>query len=290
MAVRVLIFVLFAGCGDDEEGPPTLPGTLEPPCALLEEERFRATSIRLPQSTEDAIAMALNIDEDPIPRMDNNAGVSIRNVFALGVDVQPHLQAALDAGVVGWMIAWRQCEDGSYLRLSLLQSDEATGSASVPAVGQLVGQSATATRGISPWPISSFFSLDADLEGPTWIRGYAVTYDLSRAGDVLSGRIGAALDDEMMRAALVDPLAASFTSVLQNDPACPAMCETLAFYDDDSDAVISTNEMEQWVGVYVQYDLDMLATSDGETVFWPGHDDVPDTVSIGLQVEFQRVP
>lgn len=292
--------------------PPTPPGLLPPPCELAS-EAYLIDEVTFPRSQADVDAQAFDLDGmycDGCPaRPDNRLGAVLHVLLSDGAPLDSAMADALLSDRIRWVLLVSRCADSSYRRVSLHHAtvvDRSRGVARVrltedggyAAVGSINDAGTiVATEGKAPAPLASFFDVAAAEEEPVWLEGAALAVEVCPdAGDTVSLRAGIAIPSDVARASLVDALSRSFGAIVAADVGCPMACSTeaaaylLALFDADGDGAITGAEVEaaDATDTLLAPDVDMLALDEGQAVFWPGHDDVADSLSLGIAMHATR--
>jgi hypothetical protein len=206
--------------------------------------------------------------------------------FSSAGQLSESIQSALDDERVVWILDVKSCSEGSdpYAAVALHRG-QAEGDGyrlidgdSVAAVGYRNSVGVVAFDGVAPVPVTTF----ADVLGthPTeWLRGNGLAVELAEDDSgAASGRIGVAMQDGYLDMIAV-PLAAYFQSRLD-----AGTSEYAVDLDADGDGEITAAEVmaDGFAGAMLAPDLDMMAHYAGELVFWPNHDEHPDSLSLGI--------
>lgn len=293
------LLVVCAGCG--MSGPPGLPGSKSPPCAL-DVRYYRISSLTFPSTLLEAAEAGLNLDpptEDP----DNFLGIGRGGMVQQGVVFSTDGSSQALARWP-WVAAVGTCSGEAYAQVAFLRGLDVPAPGMVrvespppmPAVGT-AGDRLSASDGTGSIPLSLFFEPDNDPADVAWVDSLGLAVDLVVTDAELSGTLGfGVLQDDAVEA-IREPLSRAFNLLISADSGCPSACVNslagivLGWFDKNADGALSPDELDDnWFrSYYAGCDVDLVATVNGKEVYWPAHDKEYDHTSMALQIEGTRV-
>ena len=286
-----------------------LPGTLPPPCELGRAS-YVVDRITPPSSRAEADALAIDRDGDGYP--ENTLGQVHTLLVELGAAdaFDDAVYDSLQSGSLLWLIHVDSCEvsGDSHVRISLDVGQDVDGDATnnltgsgvlnaigadgIPAVGTGSPDRPEAGMGRGVVPLSAFFDVVPFGPEDSWPQSLPFSVVSVADGTRLDLEIYLAIDADVVADVLLEPFRRTFQLIFDSTPGCPAACadDGVAFLaeliDGDLDGAITSEEVEVSAPfiMWTQPDLDLLSAADGEgTVYWPRHDRVKDSSSLGIR-------
>lgn len=309
--VIAVIGLIAAACGDSIDVPPILPGAEPPPCELTTPRGYLISELATPDTLGSA-PLRLDLDVPPDGRLDH----LYPGVLAdpLGTALPQAIQRALDEHHLLWVLVVERCSDpiDPYARVLLARGTSFEDRAPMPhvtlahdeAVWSVGAEDPSpsihaidAADGIAVSPVALPVDLAADTAPTAWIAAQTVTIHAEAMTDQFAQLTGYIAHTFQVvprdpPAPAVDAIGAaiarSLTIARAANPNCPPECshrwlETLFEYDRNADRLFGLDEGREalgWFNVYA--DQDHLAVYNGETVFWPDHDQVDESVGVAF--------
>lgn len=260
LLLAVLAAPFFTACTDSTD--PTPPGLVAPSCTMTYQV-FRIDHVRLPESDDEARALAIDIDpraDITVPQVDNRFGQA--HVLITGIAEAWNVNPAIDAHLAGadlrWAIELGTCADGDEVRVALMHATDRDGNGrleivnrGLPSVG-LAGAAITTADGVGVVPVGYLTDGAGDLATDTWQLGLGLAAELRRDADGgLTGKVGLGVGTLLDGAAA--PIAAYATRAIGDDA-------TGAYWraqDADGDGTISTAEVRSFLDALVRPDVDL---------------------------------
>ncbi|MEZ4399018.1 MAG: hypothetical protein R3B06_03320 [Kofleriaceae bacterium] len=287
LLLPLLAAPLTTACTDAID--PTPPGLLAPSCTMTY-QAYRIDHVRLPESNDEARALALDIDpraDITVPQVDNRFGQA--HVLITGIaeawNVNPAIDAHLARGDLGWALELGTCADGDEVRVALMRTTDRDGDGrlevvdrGLPSVG-LAGDLIATADGVGVVPVGYLTDGAGDLATDTWQLGLGLATELRRDADGgLTGKLGLGLAP--LLDAAVAPLAAYATRSIDD----VAVGGYWRAQDVDRDGTISTAEVRTFLDTLVRPDVD-LGDCDAVACYrLDAADREPDHASLGLGV------
>lgn len=286
------------GCAD--EGPPHLPGLVEPCGGDL--DTYLIDAILFGTDGDEVAEFAFDMDGDgsldnqlgnlhtalqPLPAQETiNAAIAADTiVLALSVEVcGTEMDYPREARVELHAGAFVE-RDGAAPRVHLHGFN---GVPAVEDVGGLFGN-VFSSRGTGWLPLSAF--IDVPGSPPSWVLGHQFMVELdSRSPAEIDGRMAIGPHEADVRRTISPAVARHAAVLLDGEPGCPLACEDEALarmvdlLDENGDGTIQELEFRTnpVVITFMRPDLDLLADWNGMSTWWPGHDGEPESLSLGF--------
>ncbi|MBT8494869.1 MAG: hypothetical protein KJO07_17565 [Deltaproteobacteria bacterium] len=291
MRTTLVSFVLGAlatGCIEGAE-PEPMPAELYGSCDAI--RLYQVTAVQVPVNVEEAVDFGLDLDGDRL--QDNTLGttnVAINSVLA-GRE-SDWAQRAIDDGRLTWFIEVESCD--GYTRIGSHRGLAGGGmdSGGLRAVGVA---DAIPADGEGFFPISAFAELPGNADNDVrWVRGLGLSANLRESGGVLQGSVGIGITPANVRGVLLPTFAMGMSRIIRDTDGCPLACPEdsdawalVELFDEDVDGVVTADELadNSIVGALSYPDVDLIGAYNGEPVYWPGHDQVADHMSVGIGIE-----
>jgi len=295
----MLGLLLIGGCA--AEGPPAWPGDDLPDCATTR-SGYVIDALVLPADYDAAKSSTVDLDRDGEP--DNRFGeiVVVARAPHYLWDLQPDIDSSLAADELLLGMSIDACARPAFERVELQRGLAIDRSVSPPrldarsettlaAVRAPSRDDHTAVQGEARFPLTALL-IAADAP---WLDGIALTVRLDTVTDAeLRGVLAIAFDPAEATAALLPVLAVAISTRIEGCPDACADPDGLTLrdtYDVDMDGVVTAEELaaNRVLQVLLQPDVDLLTAVDGVPTYWPGHDQVDDSISLGLRFHATRV-
>lgn len=278
----------LAACAPD-------PGA-EPACTV-ERRAYLIDDLRAPETQSQAMALALNVDDDPQGRVDNLLG-AVRSGFisGSGFDLEAPLRETIATGQLRWVVTVETCAEdagGAGWARVRLERDGAADPAALPALGERSSDGRIVARdGAGGVPAAALFLFQPAGDAVPWLPGAGLVVDLTPDGaGGIAGRIGAGLDvrDDAFLP-LWATLAEQVTAAVAADPGCPDACASLVTeyaaktLDRDGDGVVTAEETagDDYLRALFAPDVDLFDRRDGADRYAPRTDGEADHISVGV--------